>query len=361
MGATRKKSDKGLGVVGQMAGRDKRDRVALEEVTLKRQLQPRVSEDDNAVKEYAQNMKVRSDGIVVDQSGDEWPSLVVFEKGDTIWLVDGWHRYKAAKKKGITHFQVKRHRGTLRDALLYSFQVNDKHGLRRTRSDKRRVVEKALGDKEWRKWSDRMIAQKCRVSQTFVSKVRREMVDQDIIPERDKVMSADGTARDVSGIRESNRKSASVESEHNAQTPDTLVEVNAQPTGVFKRADQGEQLVPLDAPVSSEPGTQAQEEEVHETTSPLPPVNAFREPSDSAWRKAVQAALKGQCVITPLPSPAELGSKVALFEQQKVPAREYCQAEGKLWVLWSIKPLPAETPVEAKSLSALIKSMEGLL
>lgn len=362
--ATRKNSNKGLGgVVSKMAGRQKRDRVALSDVILKRELQPRISEDAVSIKEYASNMKVRSDGVVVDQAGDEWPKIVVFEKGNDIWLVDGWHRFKAAQKKGIEHFQVSRHRGNLRDALLFSFQVNDKHGLRRTNEDKRRVVQKALNDKEWRKWSDRKLAEKCRVSAPFVGKIRKEMIAQDIIPARNKVQSADGIERDVSNIRKtaSNVHSKN-ESVNDLQTPDTLVEVNAQPVGVFKRAnDDAEQLVPVavvESPEDIEPDAELTPKEL---PAHLPTVNAFREPSDSAWKKAVAAALKGQVVITPLPSPGELGSKVALFDGAKVPAREYCMAEGKLWVLWSIKPLPSTTPMEAKDLHALIKRMEGLL
>ena len=47
-----------------------------------------------------------------------------------------------------------------------------RHGKRRTNADKRKAVMTMLNDEEWCKWSDREIAEKCCVSNRFVSNVR---------------------------------------------------------------------------------------------------------------------------------------------------------------------------------------------
>jgi hypothetical protein len=62
--------------------------------------------------------------------------------------------------------------GTLRDAILYALGSNSKHGFRRTNEDKRRAVEKLLGDPEWSQWSDSRIAEICKVSPMTVGKYR---------------------------------------------------------------------------------------------------------------------------------------------------------------------------------------------
>jgi hypothetical protein len=61
------------------------------------------------------------------------------------------------------------------DAIIAACGENADHGLRRTNEDKRRAVERLLGDPEWIKWSDRKIADVCRVSHPFVGTVRKEL------------------------------------------------------------------------------------------------------------------------------------------------------------------------------------------
>ena len=43
-------------------------------------------------------------------------------------------------------------------------------------ADKRKAVLTLLEDEEWSKWSDNEIAQKCEVSQPFVSKLRSSLI-----------------------------------------------------------------------------------------------------------------------------------------------------------------------------------------
>lgn len=126
--------------------------------------QSRAGVDQTTVDEYAAAM---SDGA-------EFPELVVFYDGSTYWLADGFHRFNAAKQAKLRVFPCDVRQGTQRDAVLFSCGANATHGLRRTNADKRRAVETLLRDGEWAKWSDREIARRCGVSNSFVSNLREE-------------------------------------------------------------------------------------------------------------------------------------------------------------------------------------------
>lgn len=138
----------------------------LDSIRIDPALQPRVMVDQGVVAEYADAM----------EAGDTFPAIVVFHDGTTFWLADGWHRVEAARsvrdKRAIL---AEVHDGTRRDALLYSLGANAAHGLRRSNEDKRKAVERVLADPEWAKWSDREIARLCRVSNTFVSSLRKTL------------------------------------------------------------------------------------------------------------------------------------------------------------------------------------------
>lgn len=126
--------------------------------------QPRAAIDPEVVAEYAEAM-----GRNVD-----FPPVTVFFDGSRYWLADGFHRLEAAAAAGADDIDADIRQGTLRDAVLFSLGANAGHGLRRTNEDKRRAVMRALSDPEWKKWSDRAIAEKCSVSDRFVNAMRAE-------------------------------------------------------------------------------------------------------------------------------------------------------------------------------------------
>lgn len=128
--------------------------------------QSRVKLDEGIVAEYAEAYK----------AGATFPAITVFFDGADRWLADGFHRYfgaKAAGKKTILETIIP---GTLRDAKLFSYGANGKHGQRPTNADKRKAVEEMLADAEWSQWSDRKIAEACGVSVSFVGAVRNPKV-----------------------------------------------------------------------------------------------------------------------------------------------------------------------------------------
>lgn len=136
--------------------------------------QPREALDPQLVEEYSQRMVDGSAGVV-DPEDKQWEALTVHHDGQEYWLSDGFHRYHAAKAAGMTTFQANVLRGSLRDAVLYTFGVNADHGKRRTRADKRRIVSRALEDAEWRAYTDARLAKLCKVSQAFVNQLRKEL------------------------------------------------------------------------------------------------------------------------------------------------------------------------------------------
>jgi len=138
----------------------------LDSIRIDPALQPRVMVDQGVVAEYADAM----------EAWYTFPAIVVFHDGTTFWLADGWHRVEAARSvRDKRALLAEVHDGTRRDALLYSLGANAAHGLRRSNEDKRKAVERVLADPEWVKWSDREIARLCRVSNTFVSSLRKTL------------------------------------------------------------------------------------------------------------------------------------------------------------------------------------------
>ena len=110
--------------------------------------------------------------------GAKFPPVTVFSNGVDYYLVDGFHRYLHTKKisRGIDEIMADIHEGTKRDAILFSASVNATHGLRLTNQDKRKHVLVLLTDDEWARWSDRDIAKHCKVTQPFVSKIRKDII-----------------------------------------------------------------------------------------------------------------------------------------------------------------------------------------
>jgi hypothetical protein len=140
-------------------------RLKLNDITVDRELQMRAEAKPEIVAEYAAAYK----------AGAKLPPLTIFYDGcSKRWLADGFQRYEAAK---IAHEKIvhcEEFKGTRRDALLHAIGANGTHGARRTNADKRKAVLALLADTEWVKWSNREIAQRAKVSSTFVDGVKSE-------------------------------------------------------------------------------------------------------------------------------------------------------------------------------------------
>lgn len=137
----------------------------LDQIRIDGGTQSRVELNQETVAEYARAFT----------DGAEFPPVVVFFDGASYWLADGFHRYFGARDAGESAIAVQVINGTQRDAVLYSWGANDKHGLPRSNADKRNIVTAILRDEQGRQWSDRDIAKRFGFSNTFVGNIRRSL------------------------------------------------------------------------------------------------------------------------------------------------------------------------------------------
>jgi hypothetical protein len=136
---------------------------SLKGISLDEEIQSRVELDREYVREYAKDLL----------GGNRFPPVILFNDGEKYHLADGFHRYEAHKLAGLKTIRAEVRDGSKRDAILFAVGCNAAHGKRRENKDKRKAVRKLLSDPEWRNLSDNEIARLCRVSQPFVSKLRK--------------------------------------------------------------------------------------------------------------------------------------------------------------------------------------------
>jgi hypothetical protein len=122
--------------------------------------------DAKTIAEYATEM----------EAGVAFDAVVVYrDDEDRHWLSRGFHRCAAAELAGFEEVWAVIRPGTRQDALWDAFGSNrewDAVGRRRTRADKRRAVEGALGARPG--LSDRAIAEHVGVDPTWVGRLRKE-------------------------------------------------------------------------------------------------------------------------------------------------------------------------------------------
>ena len=140
--------------------------IKIKDIVIDAGTQQREKINDEIVAEYSEAMKC----------GAQFPAVTVFFNGAEYYLVDGFHRYWAHKSADIENIEADVHEGTKRDARLFSAGVNNTHGIRLTNQDKRKAVLVLIEDEEWSEWSDNKIAKHCKVTQPFVSKIRKEVI-----------------------------------------------------------------------------------------------------------------------------------------------------------------------------------------
>lgn len=144
--------------------------VSVDDISHDLAVQAREEEDPDTIEEYAALMK----------EGVEFPPIHLLwdTESGTGWIVDGNHRYLAAKKAGKRLINAIVMNGTLQEAKLYACRANRTNGLSRTNKDKRRAVIRAIVSPLCREWSARKIAKFVGVSNRFVSNVINQRADK---------------------------------------------------------------------------------------------------------------------------------------------------------------------------------------
>ena len=129
--------------------------------------QSREALNQATVAEYAEAM---TEGVT-------FPPITLFFDGSNHWLVDGFHRYFAAKQVGFTDMPAEVRDGTQLDAQWASYTVNKDHGLRRSNADKRKAVMGALAHPYGKAKSDNQIAKELGVHHSTVGDIRRSLAE----------------------------------------------------------------------------------------------------------------------------------------------------------------------------------------
>ena len=135
-------------------------------------IQSRAEINHDVVAEYQTLM---ADGVRFDPaSGLEDDSGQVF-----IW--DGSHRGEAARRANLL-LTVRLEPGNREQAEWLALSANQKHGLRRSRADKRLTIQQALRHPNGVSLSDREIARHCGVDHKTVGHIRSELEASGEIP-----------------------------------------------------------------------------------------------------------------------------------------------------------------------------------
>ena len=163
------------------------DILKLAELRLDGNTQPRVEVDGFIIDEYAD---VYSRG-----GATAMPSLEVMFDGASHWLYDGFHRRWAAERAGLDAVPCHIMQGTQQDAQWASYQMNQAHGLRRSRADKELAIKRALRHPDGRGMSDSSLANYLGVSDKTVAKFRAELESRSEIPNAETRTDSKGRAQ----------------------------------------------------------------------------------------------------------------------------------------------------------------------
>jgi len=197
------------------------------------QMREAISEAD--VAEYMEKME---DGVVFDP-------LVVIGDGTNLYLVDGFHRLEAMKRRGLTEAEAEVSEGTRTDALRLSLTANAQHGKKLTPGDIQHKLEIA--------WANRVelfggtpshevLAKACAVSKKTVQRFLKRLSTVDSVhsSEEQTLISIDGKKRKVASTVDrvhSNDASPTVDSVHSSETQSTETPAKAaMPTNVTAKA-----------------------------------------------------------------------------------------------------------------------------
>ena len=143
--------------------------IEIKKLTLDAGTQPRVSIDDEVVKEYTEVIKK----ALKDEEPIPFPAIDAFrDPTGRIFVADGFQRILAHKAAHVKEITTNIRAGTELDALVFSLSANSTHGLPRTNKDKQRAVKMALARPELQDLANTEIAKICNVSEGTVRNVR---------------------------------------------------------------------------------------------------------------------------------------------------------------------------------------------
>lgn len=138
--------------------------IAIADIRIDAGTQQRFEIDEKTVSQYANRM----------DEGDKFPAIDLVFDGATYFLYDGFHRYWATCKLKKHTIMANVEKGSRREAIWMSMNVNQKHGLRRAYADvEKMLVGTIFPDKDWIQETDIAIGDWIGCSPSYVSKKRK--------------------------------------------------------------------------------------------------------------------------------------------------------------------------------------------
>lgn len=326
------------------------DILAIEKIRTNGGTQPREALDLDLVDLYAGKVaRAASEraGRLVDSHGAPFPPVTVYHDGEEHWLADGFHRLNAAKKLGLESIGVTVHQGTVRDAKLHSFGVNEEHGKRRTNKDKKRAVDAMLRDEEWFEWSDRRIATACKVSNTFVGKRRTILVRAKEIAEVEQRVGSDGVVQKSGAHAKRQAKVSTVDTKPTApllRRDGVTVQFEATPTPqVLEESAPGEKRGGGTPTLPEPPDEVGSDEQLRSDSRKEEKwrLDVFEPTALKDWYQVSERLEEAYWVVTPWPGASDLVTAMLYQHNAGLKARAYVDVGETRYLIWGEGLLPS--------------------
>lgn len=178
---------------------------------------------------------------VLSESDVDLPPILVHR--DSLRVIDGMHRLRAAERRGQSTIQVRYFDGDERAAFVMSVRLNSTHGLPLTLADRKSAALRVMLYHP--EWSDRAIAALVGLSDKTVGAIRRREADS--LPQSDTRIGRDNESYPLSSMEGRLRASELFQQNPNATTREVakLAEISATTAkDVRNRLLRGEDPVP---------------------------------------------------------------------------------------------------------------------
>lgn len=137
--------------------------ILISDINWGKSLYAREKDNQEAVDNYADILS----------SGKKLPPIKLYYDGSSYYPADGWHRKAACEKIGKNTISAHIKPGNWQDAFHYATgKANSEHGVQLSKGDKQARVMMVLKNKAYEIWTQEQVAEHCRVSQAFVSKIK---------------------------------------------------------------------------------------------------------------------------------------------------------------------------------------------
>lgn len=138
--------------------------ISLSDIELDKSFQPRDSLDGTHVNNLTEAYK---DNI-------ELPPITVWKEENLSFLLDGFHRYRAASNAGVKQLPVQYFTGSRAEAMAFAFKTNISHGLLLSRNERVKYLLRLLDIEPYKSMSTREAGKSLGVSNAFVSRLRNK-------------------------------------------------------------------------------------------------------------------------------------------------------------------------------------------